>query len=59
MAEIPVNTIEEKDGQPVYNLSSTYANDNWMAAARLQQEGKTDELADMQKTRMVKNTDLD
>ena len=54
--EIPVNAIEEKDGEPVYNLSNSAANDDWIRAARLLRQGKTEELEEMQNTQMIRNT---
>jgi hypothetical protein len=38
-----VKAIEIKNGETVFNLASTEANDDWIRAARLLKEGKISE----------------
>jgi hypothetical protein len=39
-----VRSIKIKNGELVFNLASTAANDDWIRSARLLKEGKTEEL---------------
>ncbi len=50
-----VKSVEyDEEGNPVFNLSDTQANDDWIRAARLQKKGKLKELRKMEETPMVR-----
>ena len=42
-----VKAIEIKNGETVFNLASTEANDDWITAARLLKEGKISKFKEM------------
>ena len=52
--QVPVNAIEYIDGEIVYDLSCTEANDDWIRAARLLKAGKMKEFDKMNNTPMYK-----
>jgi len=52
-----VKAIRKINGETVYNLASTAANDDWIRAGRLLKEGKLDELKAMDETSMYYRPD--
>lgn len=49
-----VETIEyDEEGNLVFNLGASAANDDWIRAARLKKEGKLEELKKLEETPMV------
>jgi hypothetical protein len=49
-----VEAIEyDEEGNPIYNLGASAANDDWIRAARLKREGKLEELKKLEATPMV------
>ena len=49
-----VEAIEyDEDGNPIFNLGASAANDDWIRAARLKKQGKLEELKKMEETPMV------
>ena len=52
-----VKAIEIINGETVFNLASTAANDDWIRAGRLFKEGKLDELKTMDETSMYYRPD--
>ena len=52
--KIPINAIEYTEERPVFDLSCTAANDDWIRAARLLKAGKLEELEAMDNIKMHK-----
>ena len=49
-----VEAIEyDEEGNPIFNLGASAANDDWIRAARLKREGKHKELKELEETPMV------
>ena len=49
-----VEAIEyDEDGNPIFNLGASAANDDWIRAARLKRDGKHKELKELEETPMV------
>lgn len=49
-----VEAIEyDEEGNPIFNLGASAANDDWIRAARLKREGKLEELKELEETPMV------
>ncbi|MGM0582926.1 MAG: hypothetical protein ACQETL_19775 [Bacteroidota bacterium] len=49
-----VEAIEyDEDGNSIFNLGASAANDDWIRAARLKKQGKLEELKKMEETPMV------
>jgi len=51
---VPVNVIEVINGEPVINLASDAANDDWLRASRLLEAGKLEELKELESQQMYK-----
>ena len=51
---VPINVIEFVNGEPVINLAPDAANDDWIRAARLKEQGKEEELKKLENTPMYK-----
>lgn len=50
-----VEAIEyDENGNPTFNLGASAANDDWIRAARLQKQGKLEELKKMEETPMIR-----
>lgn len=58
MKKLKIEKVEpaeyDEDGNLVFNLSDTQANDDWIRAARLKKQGKLEELKKMEETPMVR-----
>ena len=53
-----VEAIEyDEEGNPIFNLGASAANDDWIRAARLKKEGKLEELKKMEETPMYRIVD--
>lgn len=51
--------LYDKDGNTIFNLASTEANDDWIRAARLKKQGRLDELEGIKKNAMYEIKDED